>query len=268
MSKDSSLVVAPLTLTGITLAAGVVLFAVGGVVGIWGLWQFSTTQLGDLGDFVGGTVGPLWSAASLLLLYAGYSAQRAQLDLQRREIHDASAEQQRSRIEGRFYELLRLLNAQIDNIDASRQSTKGEWLPLRGKRCIHGYYEGVRSEYKRASDHWKGMIGQDPQRFREILGQVERNHPGSIHGYYVSVDSLLKALDKATHVDATLGGDLSDVLVAQFANFELALLFLKFYSDARFANTLALARKHNLFRYFDEAAIWRDVESPDFKIAT
>jgi len=267
MSLGSSVVTSA---TGVALAVAFVLFVAGGAIGVWGVWQFSPTQqqLGNLGDFMAGTVGPLWSAASLLLLYAGYTAQRTQLELQRREIHEASLEQQRSRSEARFYELLRLHNAQIEYLDASQQSTKGEWLSIRGKRCLYSYYVRVRDGHKRAWDRWKGMIGQAPERIREILTEAERGHAGSIHGYYISVDSLLRALEKATLFEGTLGRDLSEVLVAQFANYELALLFFKFYSDARFANALTLARKHNLFRYFDEPSIWRDIESHDAKMAT
>lgn len=237
------------------------LFGFGVVVALWALWQFTSRDLANFATFVSGTVGPLWSAAALLLLYAGFNAQQSQLEIQRREIHETSVESQRTRIEGRFYELLRLHNDQVDKLDASGLSAKGEWVGMRGKRWLYAFCSKFRSRYSKEYDDWKGMVGQDPARFRAIFADVEAGYPGSLHGYYVSVDSLLRAVENASMFDETVGRDLADLLTAQFAGFELVILFFKFHSEARFSDTLALARKYRLFRYHDEKSMWSDLES-------
>jgi hypothetical protein len=54
----------------------------------WSIWEYNqpTFNLNELGDFLGGVVGPLFSLAGLIIIYVAFLGQKQQLLLQQQEL--------------------------------------------------------------------------------------------------------------------------------------------------------------------------------------
>ncbi|WP_118839348.1 hypothetical protein [Salinibacter ruber] len=81
-------------------------------------------DLADLGTFVGGTSGPLWSLAAFAALYLGFLAQRRDIELQREDMKLQEQTFERQHFEDNFFRLLEIYEEEIEKLRVN--TTDGE----------------------------------------------------------------------------------------------------------------------------------------------
>lgn len=64
----------------------IVLFSLGLVIVVYGLFNINNLELNELGDFYAGTVGISWTLCSVVLIYIAFLGQKMQLQLQTKEL--------------------------------------------------------------------------------------------------------------------------------------------------------------------------------------
>ena len=129
---------------------GLLLFIVGFLFFLWNDWNFSTTnkidstKFGELGDYIGGLVGSLWSLAGVIMFYVALTEQRKDIktnqdtlntqvealkqqikefELQRQELEETrkvfkeqNKTQHYQRFDNTFFELLRTHNDIVESL--------------------------------------------------------------------------------------------------------------------------------------------------------
>ena len=129
---------------------------VGGlVVAIWnqfGVFNNNDVDMsatGQVGDFIGGFAGALWSLAGILLFYSALRLQRKEFALQRKELHDQRQEFATTRI-------INVIYRQLDNL-ANRASQLRLTVPTNkvnssGEQVISDYCQWYTIHFKHKTD--------------------------------------------------------------------------------------------------------------------
>lgn len=99
--------------------AAATLAGAGAVAAAWGASQFSRSHLVDYATFVAGIAGPLWTAASGILIYLAYLAQRDQLQKQERQIQANSDQVAAQNLDRTLYTLIDIRLRVVDGIQVS-----------------------------------------------------------------------------------------------------------------------------------------------------
>lgn len=211
----------------IILLIAIALLLIGFVIGMSALRWFGRTpeQLSWLGGFLSGTVGPLWSVASLLLVYVAYLAQRQQLSLQEHEIRESSKVQERNRIETQYFQLLRRFQDVLDSLEHS--VTLGErdskiHLSYRGKRLLHNVLHTFR---ERAGDLLRDGKCEETEALRKALDAATEPSTADFSAPIAILGALLRLAKRIKRDDPLLADDLIDITFGQLSDSELQFVF-------------------------------------------
>lgn len=204
------------------LAAAAVIGITGLLIGLWGIHQFRPNELGHLGDFIGGTVGPLWSIAGLLLVYVAYLAQREQLKIQQDEIREAGEQVSRQRLETTFFNLLQMhhqLVAAFSTYTKAYQpwSAPASGNPLVEKRardCLDVFLRRLGGEVRADKVDESSRV----DRLARAYPIFYFKHEAPLGAYFGNIRAILEIIASAAHEEY------ARVYRAQFSETELALL--------------------------------------------
>jgi hypothetical protein len=258
-----------LMLAGVLLLAGI-------AIAVWSLFQFTSGKgdLDQLGSFLGGTVGPLWSAAGLVLVFVAYLAQRDQLALQQQdlraqsrqleiqesEIRSAALEQLSRRAQEHFFQMLQAYRFAIESLDGSKwrsetmYSQKGTWIPVTGRRCIHAFRRSIQGSW----DHHKPDVDK-----KSVSSPLEKTLQAARDGeiadhsaYASSMIALLDVVSLAGRMDIQLAQSFAAIVASQLSDDELVVLFyLGVVDQPRYFRLKVCAEEHSLFRHLDIAEL-------------
>lgn len=136
--------------------------AIAAIPGLIGLITEGLSGLNELGDYLSGSTGVLWSLAALLFIYVAFLGQKQQLIYQQQELDETRAEltgqrkalQQQSetlkkqRFESTFFGMLSLHNEIIDNLLFPR----GGGLEVKGRRYFRYAYDALVTRYNHEAE--------------------------------------------------------------------------------------------------------------------
>lgn len=234
-------------------AIAAILASLGGLTGVWGVFQFvrSAEELGQLGSYLAGTTGTLWSAAALALIYVAFLGQERQsinqeeglrlnrLDLQqtqeelrgqKEQLAAQSLTQRVQRFESTFFQMLNLHHQIVNHID--RAVTRGGFTALvsgtpathevqrHGRDVFVDLYKTLVREYRHVKD--KGGEPSLDYVVGTIYEQLYQTNQSDLGHYFRNLYTLVKLVkaadigDKATY---------TNIVRAQLSSHELLLLF-------------------------------------------
>lgn len=99
---------------------------------------FSWTETGQIGDFFGGIIGTLLSAIGFIFVFLSFQKQAEALNSQKEEIKKHDQQFEKSQIENRFIELIKLHKDNLNDI-----VYEGENKVLEGRKAIDFIYNQV-----------------------------------------------------------------------------------------------------------------------------
>lgn len=113
---------------------------------------FSWAETGQVGDFFGGIVGTLVSALGFIFVYFSFKKQTEALDSQKEEIKKQDERFEKSQIESRFIELIKLHKENLYDIEYERGGRK-----LKDRKAIDFIFNQVIRCYKEISPFFENI---------------------------------------------------------------------------------------------------------------
>lgn len=257
------------------------LIAFGVLVAVGGLFLFHPGQNHEYAEFAGGTVGPIWGLASILLIYVAFIGQKQQLIQQQLEIQynqlelQATREELRGqkiqmeeqnntarlqRFENTFFNLLSAFNEVSNNISFVEVRRLSTWTSGgRGGSTFSGPDE-TRSHvvmhkgkyaseilYNRLSEYYSdlGRYSSEELKVDKAYTKFIGEFKNQVNHFFNSFFNLVTLVDKAEAVDKDF---YIKTILSQISSAELSLIFYhaKFYTEFNKKNYEVMER----FRIF------------------
>lgn len=250
----------------ISLIAAVILALIGLVVAGWGITRFSKDAAGlsGLGDFLAGTVGPLWSVAGLLIVFVAFLAQRQQLEMQKEMIINTAKEVALQRLSSTFFELLRSHHTIVSNMVIYRHGpllgnalsgmTHSTRFETRGRECLSAFLSELGADIRGQLKKY----GSDESSFQMLESTYSgfyKSNEASLAVYFGNLYSLLHVI-RLIHPDER--SIYTSIVQACLSGTELALLFYHSYlAPQETVNSMPLRRVADELRFFERADLSR-----------
>jgi len=119
------------------------------------------TETAQVGDFIGGFIGALWSLAGVLLFYSALRLQRKEFNLQRNELEDHRQEFTIGRITSVIYKQLELLLSKENDLSYFRhyQGRTGDFLSgLKAMQVFSIHAEQMSLQTERVFDRYTSNV--------------------------------------------------------------------------------------------------------------
>lgn len=233
-------------------------------------FKFFSPRFGQYGEFLGGSVGSIWSLAGVILFYDSLRNQRQELKMQRHELqlqrHEIIEQTEQIKrqnetleiqtLENTFFQLIMLHNEIVETIDLevhqiSLGNTEMEIKKAVGrdsfveyyqiyKRCFHTSLEKAAPQ-EFTHETLKLLVDYS---FREFFNE----HQSNLGHYFRNLYIIFSFIDSKIQKDKSFYVGL---IRAQLSNYELKLLYFFCLSDK---NPLfkPLAEKYSLFHHLAE----------------
>lgn len=239
-----------------------VIVTVSGIFAMWG------SDLNEIGDFVGGTAGALWGLAGLFFIYVAFLGQKEQLIYQQAELRETRKDirQQAKELEGQkeqlelqneqtkvqifentFFQLLRLHNDILNDIDLTNHYMDGQIDHITGRSCFTSFIDRLKTEYMKSyQDPGSNTPGsrrgpvkndeklrklsinsdRDKQEIREAYQRFYEQSQSDVGHYFRNLYHVVKYVKESDVIDGYEKKKFYTNLVrAQLSSFELLLLF-------------------------------------------
>jgi len=151
--KSNKLLYFSLALVGIGLVIIISFFiSIWSKFSIFGRGELDMASTGQVGDYIGGLVGAIWSLAGVVLFYLAlqmqrkeFKAQREELELQRKELKNQRKEFKLNRITNIIYRHIEIINAKLSTVELEiGKLRKGKLQPAislhRGLEAIRKFH--------------------------------------------------------------------------------------------------------------------------------
>jgi hypothetical protein len=212
---------------------------------------------GQFGDYVGGTLNPLFAFTALLaLLYT--------VKLQSRELRN-SAEQltksakalekqnlvlRKQSFEATFFQLLRLYSDVVQELHITRERrSDGVKVKHEDKQCLRVLYRELSSPVTRG-DSMQSRLEALNDAYRSFYGKY-----GHLIGHYFrTIYQVVKIVEMSEMSDEEKR-NYTNVLRAQLSKDELGLLFYNCLSDYGREKMLPLVMKYDLLKHLEDDAL-------------
>lgn len=179
---------------------------------------------GQFGDYVGGTLSPVFSLLGLLALLLTIHLQNQELTNSAREmtrsvraLEAQGAALHQQNFERTFFEMVRLHHDIVKALDLRDESGR---VTTAGRDCFSVFYERFKKRHSKANASFNGQ-GQR-KIVSEAYGEFYKATQHEIGHYFRNFHRILKFVDES-EVDRK--GRYTGVLRAQMSSYELALLF-------------------------------------------
>jgi hypothetical protein len=185
----------------------------------------STSDWGTFGDYIGGTIGTLFSIVGTVLIYMTYKNQVASTE---RQINLAYTQQ----FETTFFNLLQNYKTVIGNINNESYKLRKSRSMLAKADSGYAYTEYLEDIYQAL----KGLIRNKPEEniVKESIKNIMNSNTSS---YFKYIFHLLMYIDESKTDNPA---KYVNIMSSQMQDYELYLLFYKasFMPEAKFANLL------------------------------
>lgn len=261
------------------LILGLVLFILGLVLFIWKDYTVDTAKkinsekIGQLGDFIGGVIGSIWSLAGVILFYVALTEQRIDIqtnqqtlntqvealnqqikefELQREELAETrkvlkeqSITQKYQRFENTFFQLLRTHNDIVESFDLRKKSSSIDVIAT-GRDCFEIFYKRLNGKIHKEYDK---PIKNTLERYVEFF-QGEQSDLGH---YFRLLYHIIKFVHNS---DITDKNTYTTFVRAQLSSYEQIILFyncLSFYGNEKFK---PLIEEYSLLKNMDSQLLY------------
>jgi uncharacterized membrane protein YidH (DUF202 family) len=245
-----------------------VLVVIGIGVACFGLERyrnFHHQALTDLGTFLAGSTGPLFSLAGLFFIYVAFLGQQLQLKLQRKELQETQRQMrlqekrtERERFESVFFELLNLHNSIIENIDGPVQVIpsveeigKVSYTPgntiYTGRRFFERLAKQLRKEFKDYCAR-SYVMGNEREKVDVFYKAFFATYQAQLGHYFRNLYHVVAFIDESA-VDERR--KYLKILRAQVSAPELAVLFYNGLGPYGVERFKPLIEKYAFFEQFD-----------------
>jgi Putative phage abortive infection protein len=210
-------------------------------------------QLGPFGDFVAGTIVPILTFASFLMVVATLGMQREQLEMQSTELRNSIEEMKTTRkefeeqnktmavqrFENTFFQMVNLHNQIVSSMQINGQ------YPKTGKNVFPFIFEFLKHSYnrKRERDLFTGTELIDW--IRESYEEFFNSYENQLGHYFRNLYRIVKFIDEVKLLDYEEKKTYIGIIKAQLSSSELSLLLYNGLSDHG-TNFFPLIKKYNL----------------------
>lgn len=229
--------------------ATVLAFALG-VLGViiysWAVLDIGKAgTLSSLGDFIAGTVGPLWALAGVLLVYVAFLGQQQQALAQEQQILDTQRDARRQQFESAFFQLLNLHNEIVHGLRVEVERSRREWTArlglevideveiFEGRDVFTGLYQELVSLY--AKDQQERLPSEfsidiqgdfaseaEKERVLAVYEPLHRHYQSELGHYFRNLYTVVKYVDESEVEDPKR---YTNIIRAQLSSDELLMLF-------------------------------------------
>ncbi|OFY16575.1 MAG: hypothetical protein A2X02_05400 [Bacteroidetes bacterium GWF2_29_10] len=229
---------------------------------------FDTGLLGNMGSFLSGTIGVIFTFVSVILFYTTLRMQREELKLQRDELklqrdemakntEELSGQKQqleaqnktmtKQSFENTFFQLLNV-HSNIVNAMELRKSTNLKEIIAKGRDCFKLYWDTEEHSKLLTSLQTDHKLGYS---IKEGICNIHVED-SNIRNYFCNLYHIIKFVensdieDKKTYIN---------FIRAQLSNYELVFLFFNGLSDYGKARFKPLIEKYSLLKSIDKKCI-------------
>lgn len=196
------------------------------------------TDKNELGDYIGGVSGSLWSFAGVLLVAVAFIYQQIQIEFQKLEIKEAREDSRKQYFENTFFNLLNLHHRILSNIDIASGGIK-----TTGSDCFISFYSNLRSAYNNTE-----VKEDEINRIKEATSEFNKDKGGDLSHYIANVKATIKFVDESffqtqsEEIDETRIEENKkvyyDIINAQLSSHELVICLYFTILDNNFINLL------------------------------
>lgn len=161
-------------------------------------------SLNELGDYIGGTAGALWTAAGLFILYLSF-------DQQKKDVRRQGEIIELQQFESNFYSLLSLYLSNIQGFDYGKEPDKKT-----GKDCFEIYF----SEFK---NNYYNSEGEHSNKLEVCIKSLFEEYPLDISLFSNSITNLLDYCKKVK--DSDKRSEYLKTVYGQLTNYEVVLIY-------------------------------------------
>jgi hypothetical protein len=179
-------------------------------------------QLGPFGDFIAGTIVPVLTFASFLMVVATLGLQREQLEIQSRELRNSIEEMQSTRkefeeqnetmavqrFENTFFQMVNLHNQIVSSMHVGGQNAKT------GKNAFYFLYRTLKST----------VYGSNIKELRENYEEYYNTYENQLGHYFRNLYRIIKFIDETSILRYEDKKTYIGIIKAQLSSSELALL--------------------------------------------
>lgn len=205
---------------------------------------------GQFGDFIGGTLNPIFSLLALLALLATFTLQLQEFRLSTKELRNSAEAlmaqhlaMQRQIFENTFFQLLSLHNELLNGIDLVGRSGN----LIKGRDCFAVFVNRANS----AINNRQGS-GSNLSAFRLAYEEFQKIHDREISHYFRTLYNLIKYIDSTKGIDAQF---YANIVRAQLSSNEVTLLMYNCISEAGYKKFRPLVERYSLLKGLTELSV-------------
>lgn len=240
-------------------------------INIFGFSKKSAEHLGQMGEYIGGIVGSLWSLAGIILFYEAIRFQRTELIMQREELQYQRAEIMEqtnqyiiqnqtlvtSKLEGTYFQLITMHNDIVRGLTLDFDlHNKIEYAAkiVHGRYCFLNYYKYFKKVFNDNID-LTGVSADEPDDIKEILNESFKmfydEFQEDVGHYFRNLFNLALYIDKSKMNNKKFYYNLVRSLLS---NYELIMLF--YYCLSEHGQKMKnLTEKYSLFVQLPESEL-------------
>lgn len=215
---------------------------------------------GQFGDFIGGTLNPLFALTALFALLHTIRLQSRELRYSAEQLKDSASALKKQHgvlkkqnFEETFFQLLKLFNETTENIELKR--SKSENYKGRGViKWIFEYFVNLpnvlTSEEEAEYTDQRTILSDEFTELYKIYGHL-------IGHYYRTLYIIIEFIDESD-LDEQEKQRYAKIFRAQLSKYELGLLIYDCISDLGKEKLLPLVKKYNLLKHLEESILQSD----------
>ncbi len=243
-----------LAITSVFLAIGVF----GAYAWVFGPKLSSNQEIwGLFGDFVGGSLNPLFALIGLFALLYTIVLQSSELQHSTEQLQKSAealnaqnTELKKQSFDSTFFQLTHLFNEIISQL---RVPADGEEPPYKARRCFGCLYRELKNSYLHKVVRGD-FVEPDSEAIDIQYSDFYRRYGSFIGHYFRTLYNILKFIDKSLLSDEEKKR-YADLIRAQLSKFELALLLYNCISHYGNEQMLLLINKYNTLKHLEEGTL-------------
>ncbi|MEZ0169956.1 putative phage abortive infection protein [Microvirga sp. TS319] len=188
-------------------------------------------KLGTFGDFVGGSINPLLSFGTLIIVLWTSYLQSVELASTRSLTKDQLSSNELQNFESTFFHLMDIYHKVVSGLRIVKSETdytgNRQFKEIIGKQVFSEFYEDLRSSYFNTA--FSGIPLEEPHRTVAAYQGMYQHHRNYLGHYYRSLYNILRFVDEAKFVyrnnDREFKLKYIRVLRAQLSDHEMIILY-------------------------------------------
>lgn len=227
--------------------------------------KINSDKFGDLGSFISGAVGALWTLVSVLLFYITLRLQRKELALQRDELELTRGELQgqknqmiqqnmtlrNQQFENTFFQLLSLYNSIVNSLDLRDRSTKA--ITTSGRDCFEVFYKRLKNYLYYEIQNTGGKTKEATiDQTINAYDKLYNDDKSDMSHYFRTVYHIFKFIDKSEIENKK---QYIAITRAQLSSYEQVLIFYNCLHDNGVEKFKPLIEKYTIFKNIDTSLI-------------